>query len=115
MNAHFRSIAVFVMSKGRIAFFSCLFVGVLGACSPPPAATLQECRLVAVQRSVGKSLSQDDLGELTEECMASKGFLLNREGDQCGHNRSSETTRQCYYQSTMFGKLGHRLADFSPL
>lgn len=105
---------MFTTTKTRVALVGYSLALILGGCSPPPEETLSECRTVAVQRGIGKNLSPDDLGELTEACMTSKGFTLNRDSDYCGHNRSSETARRCYYPNTAAGILTHQLSHLFP-
>jgi hypothetical protein len=55
----------------------------LPACSPPPQRLIEECRQTAIRESVDHQLNSDDIGELTETCMASKGFELRETGKRC--------------------------------
>jgi hypothetical protein len=105
---------VFTMSKTRLVLVGCSLSLLLSGCSPPHEATLKECRVAAAQRGAGKNLSPEDLGELTEACMAAKGFLLNRDSKQCGHNRASETAGRCYYPNTIFGRVAHAFSHLLP-
>lgn len=55
-------------------------------------------------------MNADDLGELTESCMSTKGFLLNRDSQHCQHDRNSETVDRCYYRNNLWGKIGHQFS-----
>ena len=97
----------------KIAGFGalCALVALCG-CSPPPQETLKSCQDVAKQRGAGKGLTKDDLGELTEACMSDKGFVLNRDSEQCQHDLASETDYQCYFPNNFLGRLGHQWSHF---
>jgi hypothetical protein len=82
----------------------------LSACSPPPQSTLKECQAIAHQRGQGKGLTQADLGELTEACMADRGYALNRDSEQCRHDLDSETANRCYFRNDFIGRIGHQFS-----
>ena len=105
---------MFTTTKTRVALVGCSIALLASGCSPPREGVVSECRAIAAQRGAGKNLSQDDLGELTEACMATKGFTLNRDSEECSHNRTSEIARRCYYPSTIVGNLTHAFTHLVP-
>ena len=75
------------------------------ACSPPDQPVLDLCRQSANADGKGHDLTAADLGELTETCMAERGFKLIRAGKRCSHDLESETNRLCYFPDTMLGRF----------
>lgn len=82
----------------------------LAGCSPPPRSVLKTCQADAVQKAVGRDMNADDLGELTEACMNKRGYDLNRDSQNCQHNRDSEGVAKCYYRNSFWGRVGHQFS-----
>lgn len=97
------------MTIKRFGVVALCGISVLAACGPPSQQTLKACQEVAAGRGAGKGLTKDDLGELTEACMLNRGYSLNRDSEQCQHNRHSETANRCYFRSDFLGRVGHQL------
>ena len=84
----------------------------LAGCDPPSQTLLEDCRKVANERAIGHSLTADDLGELTEACMAERGFLLHKQDRACSHTLTSQSQRRCYFPNTVLGRIHRRfIAD----
>ena len=81
----------------------------LTGCSPPEQKVVAECQATAANRASGLGLSETDLGELTEACMAARGFILDKTGQRCAHDLSSQTNRVCYYANTWWARFYHSL------
>ncbi len=81
----------------------------LWACSPPPRRQIQECQQVAMHAGVGHQLNSDDIGELTEACMASKGFGLRETGKHCTEDMATAVNPDCYYRDNLFGRMSKAL------
>ncbi len=101
---------------GDEVYKNCKAVSVIGlilcltACSPPSSQLLKTCQNIAFQRSVGKDMNADDLGELTEACMNTRGYALNRDSQRCQHDRNSEASNRCYYRDNFWGRIGHQFS-----
>jgi len=78
-------------------------------CNPPEQKVLANCEVTAANRASGQNLTKTDLGELTEACMASRGFILDKTGRSCAHDLSSQTNRSCYYPDTRWARFYHSL------
>ena len=87
----------------RLAFLSAVLLG-LPACSPPPHL-IEECRQKAIHEGVGHQLSSDDIGELTEACMLSKGFALREVGERCPEDAATAIDPKCYYRDNLLGRV----------
>lgn len=92
-------------------FLVLLLVPGLVGCSPPDDATLQQCRQSAATRGKGFNLTPADLGELVEECMSGRGFILKRNTDTCQHDQRSALNRTCYYPDNLPNRLIYRFDD----
>jgi hypothetical protein len=77
----------------------------LPACSPPPQRLIEECRETAIHEGFGHQLNSDDIGELTEVCMASKGFALREIGKRCTADMPTAISPECYYRDNLFGRM----------
>ena len=82
----------------------------MAGCSPPDQQILTSCRKSAAAKSAGFKLTPADIGELTEACMSSRGFSLQKSGRTCGHDLQSEVNRRCYIPDT---RMGHLVAAFT--
>lgn len=84
---------------------------VVASCSPPPdKRVIEVCRNTAVREALGHQLSNSDIGELVEECMASKGFELNENGKVCSSDLATATRPTCYYRKNFFGWLSQKIS-----
>lgn len=92
----------------KFPFVLFMVCGVTG-CSKPDQRVLDNCRLESVQKGEHRGLNAHDLGELTEACMARKGYLLNKTGEACTHELSSQTADRCYYPDTWWARAYHRI------
>lgn len=81
----------------------------LFGCNPPEQKVLSDCHVTATRRASGLGLSQTDVGELLEACMAARGFILDKTGRSCAHDLSSQTNRLCYYPSSWWARVYHSL------
>jgi len=97
-KGHMRPSRAVVWASG----FSALF---LAGCSPPDQRVLDLCHKSAAIRARGYKLTSTDLGELTEACMAERGYTLKKTGSVCSHDLRSENDRRCYYPDTLPGRL----------
>jgi hypothetical protein len=77
----------------------------LMGCSRPAQREVDACRQTAIREGVGHQLNGDDVGELTEACMVSKGFSLKEAGKRCPDNLSTATNPSCYYRDNFLGRM----------
>ncbi len=84
----------------------------VAGCSPPDERTLSLCRKSSAERAEGSQLAPADIGELTEACMAKKGYSLEKAGRSCAHDLSSQSNRRCYFPDTTLGHLYAALPKF---
>jgi hypothetical protein len=102
--------SVEVISPRNIVFFAILLL--MAGCSPPDQQLLTNCKKSAAAKSAGFKLTPADVGELTEACMSSHGFSLQKSGRTCSHDLRSEINRRCYIPDT---RIGHLVAAFTDL
>lgn len=76
----------------------------LAGCSRPAQHEVDVCKQIAIREGVGHQLNDDDVGELTEACMASKGFTLREAGKRCPDNQMTATKPGCYYRDNFLGR-----------
>ncbi len=95
------------LRPGRAVLWGGGFVALLlvAGCSPPDQHVLDLCHRAVAHRAQGYRLTSADLGELSEACMAERGYILKKTGSVCSHNLRSEDDRRCYYPDTLPGRL----------
>jgi hypothetical protein len=77
----------------------------LAGCNQPPEKSVDLCRQTALARGDGLNLTTSDLGELIEECMSEKGYILKKDSDTCHHDAASAQNKNCYYPNTRLGRF----------
>lgn len=83
----------------------------LSACSPPPPPrTLEICKSRAQAESQGKDLAADDVSELVEACMLSRGWALKEDGPQCADSATTPFKPKCYYKDDFWGRLSAKVS-----
>lgn len=80
----------------------------VASCAKPDQQVLADCHSEAAQKGKHHGLTNTDLGELTEACMARKGYLLNKNGEACSHDLPSQKANRCYYPDTWWARAYHR-------
>ena len=90
-----------------------MLVLLFAGCSPPPdKGVVEVCRNTAVHEALGHQLSDLDLGELVEECMASKGFELNENGKGCSSDLDSRGGRHAITETAFLAGCLKKSARF---
>jgi hypothetical protein len=74
-------------------------------CSPPDTQIIAEGNEIAATKARGHALISSDIGELTEACMLSKGFVLDETSTRCSDDMATATNPQCYRRNTVIGRL----------
>ncbi len=87
-------------APAAVAVLLCLM-----GCSRPGQREVEACRQTAIREAVGHQLNGDDVGELTEACMASKGFSLRETGKYCPDNLTTAVNPGCYYRDNFLGRM----------
>ncbi len=77
----------------------------LAGCSRPAQHEVDACKQTAIREGAGHQLNDDDVGELTEACMAAKGFALRETGKRCPDNVATATNPGCYYRDNFLGRV----------
>ncbi len=89
----------------RLSFVVFAIAFALEGCSPPDQRVLDLCRKSSTASALGRSLTVDDVGELTEECMSRRGYALLKTGPTCKDDLQSQQRRECYFPDTTVGHL----------
>ena len=83
-----------------------LVSSVLGcAPAPPDPETIKLCHASAVTRARGFPVDASDIGELVEDCMAHRGYLLRETGAHCGSDLGTALNPVCYHRNTALGRF----------
>ena len=94
------------LSAVRNLCVAVLIASLLG-CAParPDPQIIKLCRASAVTRARGFPANASDLGELVEECMSNRGYILRETGPRCGPDFGSAVDPNCYHRNTPIGRF----------
>ena len=72
---------------------------------PPDPGIIKLCTASAVARARGFPADASDIGELVEECMSHRGYILRETGPRCGTDFATAVNPICYHRNTALGRF----------
>ena len=73
--------------------------------APPDPKIIELCKTNAVARARGFPADASDIGELVEECMSHRGYILRETGPRCGTDFGTAVNPICYHRNTVLGRF----------
>jgi len=90
----------------RTLCIAVLAFSVLGcAPAPPDPGIIKLCHASAITRARGFPADTSDIGELVEDCMRNRGYLLRETGPHCGADLGTALDPVCYHRDTALGRF----------
>lgn len=79
----------------------------VAGCAParPDPQIIKLCHASAVTRARGITTDTSDIGELVEQCMSNRGYILRETGPNCGGDLSTALNPVCYHRNTPIGRF----------